>query len=200
LTAADLVSWSATILGDGQIALILDPVVLAREASIEQREAAGASDAVASARSAEGASSEQMLIVRLQGDVKAAIPLEQVRRLEEFPTKQIERVGANTVIQYRGSILPLIDVAAAMGNEPDAWSSGHVVVVGSSGMLVGLQVQEILDVSSEVSAVRPVQGKPGITSYGVIQGKVIALLDVAHFVAHGLGGSALPVERVGVAV
>ena len=47
-------------------------------------------------------------------------------------------------------------------------------------------VQGILDVSSELSAVKPVSGKPGITSYGVIQGKVIALLDVAHLLAHGL--------------
>lgn len=188
----------ATILGDGQIALILDPVVLARDAKIEQREAAEAKESVASQNVA--VSAGQLLIVQVTPEVRAAVPLDCVKRLEEFSPGKLERVGGSAVIQYRGSILPLVDVAAAMGNESDAWSSGHVVVVGSSGMLVGLQVQEILDVSSEISAVRPVQGKPGITSYGVIQGKVIALLDVAHFVAHGLGGSALPVESVGVAV
>jgi two-component system chemotaxis sensor kinase CheA len=188
----------ATILGDGQIALILDPVVLARDAKIEQREAAESKEPAAANSNA--VSAGQLLIVQVTPEVRAAVPLDCVKRLEEFSLQEVERVGGSAVIQYRGSILPLVDVAAAMGNDSDSWSSGHVVVVGSSGMLVGLQVQEILDVSSEVSAVRPVQGKPGIASYGVIQGKVIALLDVEHFVAHGLGAPPISVEGVGVAV
>jgi two-component system chemotaxis sensor kinase CheA len=188
----------ATILGDGQIALILDPVVLARDAKIEQREAAESKEPAAA--NSNSVSAGQLLIVQVTPEVRAAVPLDCVKRLEEFSLQEVERVGGSAVIQYRGSILPLVDVAAAMGNDSDSWSSGHVVVVGSSGMLVGLQVQEILDVSSEVSAVRPVQGKPGIASYGVIQGKVIALLDVEHFVAHGLGAPPISVEGVGVAV
>lgn len=176
----------ATILGDGQIALILDPVVLAREAHIEQRDAAALVDGAVSAEGAEAASSEQMLIVRLASDVRAAIPLDQVKRLEEFSLKQIERVGPNTVIQYRGSILPLVDVALQLGLSAAPWSDGQVVVVAAGEVLVGLQVQEILDVSSGMTAVKPVHGKRGIRSYGVVQGKVIALLDVSYLATRGL--------------
>lgn len=174
----------ATILGDGQIALILDPVVLAREAKIEQREADEARSGAAAALANDGTG--QLLIVQVNSDVRAAVPLDCVKRLEEFSLKEIERVGKSAVIQYRGSILQLVDVAATVGMSREPWTSGHVVVVGNGDSLVGLQVQGILDVSSELSAVKPVSGKPGITSYGVIQGKVIALLDVAHLLAHGL--------------
>jgi hypothetical protein len=61
-------------------------------------------------------------------------------------------------------------------------------VVGNGDSVVGLQVQAILDVTTQLTAIKPVQGKDGITSYGVIQGKVIALLDVDHLVKLGAMG------------
>jgi len=174
----------ATILGDGQIALILDPVVLAREAHIEQREALAAQDAaLVAVRPSSG--SGHLLVVQVSPEVRAAVPLECVKRLEELSPADVERVGDSPVIQYRGSILQLIDLAAVLGAKGEPWRSGHVVVVSDGQELVGLQVQEILDISSELSARKPVQGKPGITSYGVIQGKVIAVLDIAHVLSHG---------------
>lgn len=178
----------ATILGDGQIALIIDPVVLGREANIEQQEAAisKASNAT-SATTVNG--SAQLLIVQLSPNERAAIPLAQVRRLEEFDLRKIERVGSTSVVQYRGSILQLVDVASSLGNAGERWSGGHVVVVGDGASLVGLQVQAILDVTTELTAVKPVHGKRGVTSYGVIQGKVIALLDVDYLVTLGVTGT-----------
>jgi two-component system chemotaxis sensor kinase CheA len=185
----DLATYAgATILGDGQIALIVDPVVLGREANIEQQENAithpntGSIDQTLR-------DTEQLLIVQVSHDVRAAIPLNDVRRLEEFPVSDIERVGSNSVMQYRGSILPLVDVAACIGHSEQGWSGGHVVVVGAEQTLVGLQVQAILDVTTELTAVRPVHNKQGITSYGVIQGKVIALLDVDFLARFGTSGA-----------
>jgi two-component system chemotaxis sensor kinase CheA len=176
----------ATILGDGQIALILDPVVLGREAHIEQRETLSIAESVKLSGEQVSDKAGQLLIVQISSDVRAAIPLECVKRLEEFSLGNIEHVGTNSVIQYRGSILPLIDVAVTLGMSTETWASGHVVVVGDGDSLVGLKVQGIMDVSCELSAVKPVQGKPGITSYGVIQGKVIALLDVSYLLTQGL--------------
>ncbi|MEN9846178.1 MAG: hypothetical protein RIS36_1325 [Pseudomonadota bacterium] len=178
----------ATILGDGQIALIIDPVVLGRQANIEQQEAAisKASNAT-SAKTVNG--SEQLLIVQLSPSERAAIPLAQVRRLEEFDLQKIERVGSTSVVQYRGSILQLVDVASSLGDASERWSGGHVVVVGDGASPVGLQVQAILDVTTELTAVKPVHGKRGVTSYGVIQGKVIALLDVDYLVTLGVTGT-----------
>jgi hypothetical protein len=68
----------------------------------------------------------------------------------------------------------------------EQWSSGHVVVVGYGHSLVGLQVNEIVDVSTELSAEKPVEGKPGISAFGVIQGKVIALLDIEYLLSKGV--------------
>jgi two-component system chemotaxis sensor kinase CheA len=174
----------AAILGDGQIALILDPIVLAREARIDQREAAVDRDMSSGTLTTQY--SEQLLVVQLGTEMRAAIPLAMVRRLEEFPLANIESVGGSAVIQYRGSILPLVHVAAAIGQPSDGWRSGHVVVVGDGDNVFGLQVEAILDVSAEIAAIKPVKGKPGITSFGVIQGKVIALLDVPYLLGRAV--------------
>jgi two-component system chemotaxis sensor kinase CheA len=177
----------ATILGDGQIALIIDPVVLGRAANIEQQEAAiGHASSVATGPTV--SESEQLLIVQVTAEERAAIPLNQVRRLEEFPLQNIESVGSSSVIQYRGSILQLVDVAACVAHSAEPWAGGHVVVVGNGESLVGLQVREILDVTTQLTAVKPVHGRPGLTSYGVVQGKVIALLDVDYLAKLGAMG------------
>lgn len=176
----------ATILGDGQIALILDPVVLAREANIEHSEALADKQQAKAAGPTTTTRTDQYLILQIAAEVRAAIPLGIVRRLEEFAVDSIEKVGTSSVIQYRGSILQLCDVAELLGENTEPWNSGHVVVVGDGDSLAGLQVQGILDVSSDLSAVKPVKGKPGISGYGVIQGKVITLLDVGYLLKEGL--------------
>ncbi len=175
----------ATILGDGQIALILDPVILAHEARVEQREAAANQRAIS--RQVDSANTnEQLLIVQLTPEMRAALPLKRVQRLEEFAVEQIERVGESSVIQYRGSILQLVDVVSAIALRATPSNSGSVVVIGHGQSAIGLRVQAIVDVASEVSALRPSNGRRGIHSFGVIQGRVVALLDIDFLL--GIGG------------
>jgi two-component system chemotaxis sensor kinase CheA len=188
----------ATILGDGQIALIIDPVVLAREARVDQSEAAA--DELAKAEvdldktGAINGEIGQLLLVQLTPELRAAIPLNSVRRLEEFSLERIERVGQSSVIQYRGSILQLIDVARAINPNYPTSDGGSVVVVGHGDCAVGLRVQSILDVSERISAVRPAKGESGVLSYGVIQDRVVALLDI-EFLSQ-LGGLAPSTKSV----
>jgi two-component system chemotaxis sensor kinase CheA len=173
----------ATILGDGQIALILDPVVLAREARVDkQLERTSAATNTAALEDRDRVEREQLLIIHVNSTERAAIPLSKVSRLEEFRVSDVERVGSGSVIKYRGGILRLVDVALSLGRGSTPWASGHVVVIGAGEHAVGLQVHSILDVSVDLAAVRPSEGEPGILSYGVVQGRVIALLDVDHLI------------------
>jgi two-component system chemotaxis sensor kinase CheA len=177
----------ATILGDGQIALILDPVVLARQARVDKAHLAkhiGQADALMNGATTTlqgfGRDSDQLLIIQLTPDIRAALPLNKVSRLEEFKISDVEFVGTGSVIKYRGGILRLVHVPNKLGLKSQPWCSGHVVVIGNGDSAVGLQVDAILDVSHELSAVRPAEGERGITSYGVVQGKIIALLDIEY--------------------
>lgn len=194
---ADLQVYAgATILGDGQIALIIDPVVLARESTIEQQEQV-ATQAADSAEAIAIEEREQLLIVQVSTDMRVGIPLASVRRLEKFRPEDVERVGGSAMIQYRDSILPLVNVGSFLGVANRCDQSGDVVVVGHDHGTIGVQVEAILDVSSELSAMRPATDKVGISAFGVIQGKVIALVDIEQLI-HA-SGAASGVARIGTA-
>jgi len=99
----------ATILGDGQVALILDVTGLAERALGEARQlTAITADAVEP--TAPLLDMQQVVIVGGPRGERLAVPLNEVTRLEEFPATKIEWTGSRPVIQYRDQILPLVDV------------------------------------------------------------------------------------------
>ena len=139
-----------------------------------------------------------LLAFRVRDDWPAAIALDALARLEEFPAAAIERVGDRDVVQYRGRILPLVHVAALLdpdaAERPSAWSRATVpVIVHAEGdRHVGVVVDEILDVVEQTVAVAAGPARPGVLGSAVIRERVTDLLDLGALVrsAPGLGGRA----------
>jgi two-component system, chemotaxis family, sensor kinase CheA len=172
----------ATIMGDGHVALILDVVGLAQRAGII---AAGRDRARAdrSSSQAAGAELEALLIFRV-GGCRLALPLSMIARLEEFPRDRVERAGRRNVVQYRGEILPLVDLASFVDGgrdvdegEVDA-ASLKVIVYSEQGKSIGIAVGRILDVVEERVVVKRGVAQKGVLGAAVIQGQVTDMLDV----------------------
>ena len=112
---------------------------------------------------------------------RMAMPLSEVARLEEFPRSTVERTGQRMVVQYRGEIMPLVDLgrlfASGGGAEPD--QALQVVVYTAHGRSVGLVVDRIIDIVDENIHTEPRSARQGIVASAVIQGCVTELLDVA---------------------
>ncbi|MCC6231785.1 MAG: chemotaxis protein CheW [Verrucomicrobiales bacterium] len=170
----------ATIMGDGRVALILDVMGLAQHAQVisENRDTqVGA----AAQRSQEAQGDRASLLLFSLGDRgRMAIPLSMAARLEEFPRSKIERAGAREVVQYRGQIMPLIEVSnlvpGVSAAQPD--DPMHVVVYSEQGRSVGLVVGRIEDIVEDHIAVQAGGGQGGILGSAVVQGQVTDLLDV----------------------
>jgi two-component system, chemotaxis family, sensor kinase CheA len=190
----------ATIMGDGKVALILDMLGLAQRASVigETRDTGGKDHAGAGASAVgEAAQAKQtLLLLEISGGGRAAIPLSLVARLEEFPQKSIEQVGYETVVQYRGDILPLLDVTALLEerrqrSQPSgsmAKAEGErlqVVVTRVNKQQVGLVVDRILDVVESTAAIDAKGCRAGVTCKAVIQSRVTEVLDVDTLVHMG---------------
>jgi two-component system chemotaxis sensor kinase CheA len=176
----------ATIMGDGRVALILDVTGLAVHAHVlsESRRASGR--AVASATEELDDVTQALLAVTGDDDARMAIPLSQVMRLEEFPVSAIEHTGNRDVVQYRGEMLPLLDVSDLMsGREPRrrndiTGSDGTIktVVYANGGLRIGLVVRQILDtVEHRIADQRP-GGRKGVLASAVIHGRVTEILDL----------------------
>src|SRR5262249_38180231 len=115
------------------------------------------------------------------------------------------RVGPIDVVQYRGEIMPLINVSqvlrprekrqgrgtrgegrgtgsrpSPLAARPSASDSLQVVVYAGRGQQVGLVVDRILDIAEETLVSRAPAHSPGVLFTAVIQGRVTEFLDVEH--------------------
>ena len=95
----------------------------------------------------------------------------------------IEHSGGQEVVQYRGQILPLIQVARYL---PECGMASavkadpiQVVVYAEQGRSVGLVVGKISDIVEEVLSIKRELRRPGISGSTVIQDKVTDLVDVS---------------------
>jgi two-component system chemotaxis sensor kinase CheA len=178
----------ATVMGDGQVALILDVFGLAQRAgavSSSQSLALAETQPVAT-RPVERSS---VLLVEGRERGRMAIPLNKVARLEEFPASRIEHVANRRVVQYDGVIMPLLDVNAVLGSatHPEGISSAEllddkeairVVVCARQERPFGLIVERILDIVEQDTDVQGPSSRPGVECTAVIQGHVTEMLDV----------------------
>jgi two-component system chemotaxis sensor kinase CheA len=175
----------ATIMGDGRVALILDVLGLAQHAAV-LAESRGMTTAAEMQTDGKALNDRQTLLVFEAGlNSRFAMPLSQAARLEEFPRPKIEHCGNRPVVQYRGSILPLIDVAEQLGRSAVA-SDGdgplQVVVFAENGRSVGLVVGQIIDIVEESVTAQRHGRAPGILGSALVSGRVTDLLNVREVI------------------
>jgi len=178
----------ASIMGDGKVALILDVVGLAQRASVvseikEHAEAARAEMAASAAKK------RSYLLFSGPDGAHMAVPLDTLARLEELPVSQVEKTGARWVAQYRGQILPLINLAYALqerrtrrrSNEFQAAAKVEryqVLVCNHEGHRAGLVVERIVDIVEDSAEVQYPASRAGVLYSAVIQGRVTEMIDV----------------------
>lgn len=172
----------ATIMGDGRVALILDVPGIAHSQAVAQGVTQPSRDQdVARADDA----STALLVLEVGGGSRAALPLREVSRLEEFSIDRIERSGAAEAVQYRDGILPLVRLAGAIGLREPVREDGQVsVVVHESGASrIGIVIDRVLDVVETAVVCSEVGRRTGVLGSAVIQDRVTDLVDLDAVVA-----------------
>ncbi|MGB6193611.1 MAG: chemotaxis protein CheW, partial [Terracidiphilus sp.] len=135
----------ATILGNGGLALILDPAAVALRARIYHNAEASAVPSPAAAAEADHA--QEYLLVDAGGR-RAALPLGDVLRIDRLKASRIEQVGTRLVLHTAGELLPVEDIGGVFGRglgDPDA--PVIVVVCGRRRPHFGVLVSDLLDVA-----------------------------------------------------
>jgi two-component system chemotaxis sensor kinase CheA len=168
-----------TILGDGSVIMIVDPngvasaigtAIVSEVVDHKQAEASRAIDHDAKI---------SMLLFRAGSPEPKAVPLSLVTRLEEFEIEKIEHSNGRDLVQYRGSLMPLVypnyDVhRREEGTQP-------MLVFSDSGRSMGLVVDEIVDIVEESLDIQVGSDVPGILGSAVIKGKATEIIDIGHY-------------------
>jgi two-component system chemotaxis sensor kinase CheA len=176
----------ATIMGDGEVALILDTTALAEHAGVL---ADNARQPDRADHPADDTDRAQLLLMSLSDGRRLGLNLDMVDRLEEVQQSAIEQIGGYEVVQYRHGMLPLVRLDRVYGadgftteQERGAQDRLQVVVCLHREVLVGLVVSEILDIVDDALAVRSALGSGGRYGSVVVDGRVTEILDVGHAV------------------
>jgi len=137
----------ATVLGNADLALILDPGSIAIKAVVTMSSDEESAQAVEEDSESEAARM-RYLVVEVTGR-QAAVPLADVLRIEQLPLSRIEYIGYRPVLNFEGQLLPVEDsggILAAAQGDPEA--QVVVVVCRDGNRHVGIAVSHVLDVTS----------------------------------------------------
>jgi two-component system chemotaxis sensor kinase CheA len=170
----------ATIMGDGRVALILDIANLAQMADLS-----AVSDTVQAVRGQEpqgeaGDGKTALLTFKNADSETLAVPLDLVERIERFKRSQIETVGSDRVVQYRGGALPLFEISQVSGLAPlPEREFLDVVVFRVKDREVGLMVSAPLDTAEAETVIEDETLKQkGISGSMIIGNRTTLLVDI----------------------
>jgi two-component system, chemotaxis family, sensor kinase CheA len=146
----------ATVLGNADLALILDPGAIAMRAGITMQ---SEEETHAQAEESADQTRAEFLLVEVAGR-RAAVPLADVLRIEQMPLSRIEYVGYRPVLNFDGHLLPVEDSGGILGqaaeaqsaeSSPDSSPDGAqiiAVVCRDGNRHVGIVVSHVLDVAT----------------------------------------------------
>ena len=167
-----------TILGDGSVIMILDPNGVANMFSADVVEAV-TKDAADTEDRGNARELTSLLLFTAGSEEPKAVPLSLVTRLEEIPAENIERSNGRLLVQYRGSLMPLVFVNDQVqlretGTQP-------MLVFSDMGRSMGLVIDRIVDIVEDELKIEVQSALPGILGSAVIKGHATEIIDVGHF-------------------
>lgn len=175
----------ATVMGDGSIALVLDINGLSTSIKLENKDNFSSNRDQGEEKKDSSSTGQEYLVVDIGQQNPFSIALELVNRLEEFKDEEIEITGNQRVVQYRGLLLPLIQIVEHLGLEQrnQDHSIHNVVVISHNNMLYGLEVLSIEDVFSSTDMIdTDIRDRQGILGNIIHQEEVYVVLDVIDII------------------
>lgn len=173
-----------TILGDGTVIMILDPNGIAKmtgENKVSDDKASKSIDAALSSSETK----TSLLLFTAGSTSPKAVPLSLISRLENIDLSSIERTSGQMLVQYRGTLMPLIP----FNNNVHVGIEGQkpLLVFADKGKSVGLIVDSIIDIREEVINVQVSTNEPGLSGSAIIGGKATEIIEVMHYLnsVHG---------------
>jgi len=182
----------ATVLGDGQIAMILDAAGIANRVKLSQSDQSHGAEH----SSAAGMNTETIptLIFTNHPQEKFGVPMSVVARIERIQTNDVQTVADQIVLPYRGGLLTLLTLEGSINARPrEEQTRMYVVVFRHGGREIGLIAPEIEDIKHIPSNVdTSTFHDRGVLGSIVLDKQTIRILDVFELgnTRHAIGQSA----------
>jgi two-component system chemotaxis sensor kinase CheA len=141
----------ATVLGDGDVAMVLDMAAIANRAGMRnegRRTRVEVKDAVASA--------PMMLLAEIEApggpNQRVAFGIESIERIETIDAGSLETIGGRLMMPYRGQVLCVQDAAGLSRGTSRGQELTLLICLDADENRCGVLVSRVLEVSSAPSA------------------------------------------------
>ena len=171
----------ATIMGDGDVVLILDVSGLGALSKNDEQDEKRALQLAEEKSKEVSSESIEYIIIDIGAKSQYAMPLILVNRLEVFNEQDLEWSGEQPMIRYRGGILPILELPAELGVEHEdqgLHNDFSTVVVNKGERAYGFKVKEILDVVNVTNQIDDsLRDGPGVLGNLLFNEEVLVVVD-----------------------
>lgn len=165
----------ATILGDGQMALIMDVGGIAQQSGLTMNASATLPTSSLNQTAAEDTEDSVNWLVVEREEQQQLIDMRNVLRLEDVRQSAIETSGGRAVLQYRGRILELLNPPQTLTSDSTAAGDVvHVVVITDGERQAGYVVNQVIDIEETTAGSDDVENGSPV----VIRNRVSDIVDV----------------------
>lgn len=173
----------ATVLGDGEIALILDAGGVAVRGGLQTSQSSDNTRAGAQSQVVLAEETIRTLLFSNHPDERFGVPMSSVLRIERIQTMQIDSVAGQQVLQYRGGTLTLLNLEDVVHTQPRQEQSRlYVIVFRHSGREIGLIAPSILDIRDIPATLDTVSfAEAGVMGSVVLDGYAVRMLELYEF-------------------
>ena len=173
----------ATILGDGSVVMILDFKGLSGEMA-SPASAGGGLVEEASSQAGTGGRSSDILVFKGLDDALKAVPLSAVARIEETDCAAIEYVKGDSVLQYLGRLIPVVDLDGGPVKAPADAGVLPLLVFTRGEQTLGVLTREVVDIVEAAPTTDLSSGRM------IISGHATEMIDI-----EGLWPNPAPIAR-----
>ncbi len=169
-----------TILGDGSVILILDPNGIAKQSNgLTTVTESHVVEEVPRITASNNQNNVALLLFRAGSKTAKAVPLGLVARLEEIDFDKVEYTNGQCLVQYRGSLMPLVPISdeysfPETGKKP-------TLVFSDRDRTMGLVVDEILDIVDDRLSVELNTEVQGMVGSAIIAEKATEIIDAGYY-------------------
>jgi two-component system chemotaxis sensor kinase CheA len=180
----------ATLMGDGRVALILDPLGLWISSGFVTDKGDSATEHLEEDSMNEKLNKNELLLFSLADERKYAIPISSVFRLEEFGLDKLSRTGDQVLVKYNGKPMALVNIEKTLGysaqsnlvNSQDLQFI-KAIVVKQRDRLFGLVVSDILDISlTDERLSSEMADRDGVSGTIFIDEQTVTVLDTTELI------------------
>jgi two-component system chemotaxis sensor kinase CheA len=170
-----------TILGDGSVVLILDPMGIASHLGLERSTDYGPGRVVEAFTPTE--EKTRFVLFRAGPGALKTVPLSLISRIESVTAAAIQQSDGMYVMRHQGQLMPLVRVFPHADQAVAA--SNPILVLGIGGESMGLIVDQIIDVVEARLSIEIAGASVGVIGTAQINDEIVEVIDATHFMQIG---------------